>query len=296
MAGHRLSRLVAVGPTLNHTLVGMSIDQQCCAAERAFFQQSCPGPERLAQMRADLNSMTPIAGILERLDIAERFACLDSILTVKSIGESRDKTDDSHRDELTELAGQSIDWNLLLSQLNSDWDRRIAACRETNYAKREAMFGDLDNEFEERAAAARSWNGWARAFFDTRNARSERLGTVFLAMFVPAMSATLNSQQRAETDLAMTKLVFSIAAYRADHGAYPAKLSDLVPRYAGKVPDDAFAAAPIQYRITDYGYILHSTGPYGFDDVAPDDDSSDNELSDGLTVRVRTPLPEHVQP
>ncbi|MEN6373132.1 MAG: hypothetical protein ABFD64_14095 [Armatimonadota bacterium] len=55
---------------------------------------------------------------------------------------------------------------------------------------------------------------------------------------------------------------FALQVYHADHGNYPAKLSELCPAYLKSVPDDMFALkAPLNYRRDGDKYTLWSVGP-----------------------------------
>jgi hypothetical protein len=59
----------------------------------------------------------------------------------------------------------------------------------------------------------------------------------------------------------------ALQAYKGEHGAYPAYLSDLVPRYLSRVPDDPFSdGQPLRYRRTGGKYLLYSIGPDAKDD------------------------------
>ncbi len=66
----------------------------------------------------------------------------------------------------------------------------------------------------------------------------------------------------------LDKLGFALAAYRADHGAYPAKLADLTPNYVAEVPKDIFNDSELHYRLEGKGYLLYSVGVNGKDDGA----------------------------
>lgn len=82
-----------------------------------------------------------------------------------------------------------------------------------------------------------------------------------------------------------TRLAFALAAYRAHHGRYPEKLTDLA--YLGDVPDDLFSGKPLVYRPSSDGYVLYSVGANARDDGGrgPDDTPPGDDLS------VRMPLP-----
>jgi hypothetical protein len=67
---------------------------------------------------------------------------------------------------------------------------------------------------------------------------------------------------------ATTALGFSLAAYKADRGAYPQRLDELVPKYVAAIPKDAFSdkGQEIIYRRTENGYVLYSIGRNGQDE------------------------------
>lgn len=60
----------------------------------------------------------------------------------------------------------------------------------------------------------------------------------------------------------------ALRGYRAEHGAYPARLDDLVPGYLKHVPVDPFDLRPLRYRRQGDSYRCWSVGPDGKDDGA----------------------------
>jgi hypothetical protein len=66
---------------------------------------------------------------------------------------------------------------------------------------------------------------------------------------------------------ALFLLEFALRAYRLQHGNYPQTLSELVPGYLQKIPNDPFAThSPLKYKRNKTAYILYSIGPDGKDD------------------------------
>ena len=59
------------------------------------------------------------------------------------------------------------------------------------------------------------------------------------------------------------QVVFSLEAYKLDHGEYPDQLDQLVPGNLEKVPDDIYVEKPFLYEKTAERYLLHSLGPDG---------------------------------
>jgi hypothetical protein len=79
-----------------------------------------------------------------------------------------------------------------------------------------------------------------------------------------------------------------MAAHRADHNRYPARLADLAPKYLPGVPDDLFNGKPLIYKPSEQGYLFYSVGANGKDDGGrwlTDDPPGDDP-------GVRMPLPE----
>jgi hypothetical protein len=88
----------------------------------------------------------------------------------------------------------------------------------------------------------------------------------------------------------LDKLAFALAAYRADHGSYPAKLADLKPKYVAEVPKDIFSEGELLYRPEGTGYLLYSVGVNGKDDGGKTrDDRKADEDWDDLVVRMTAP-------
>jgi hypothetical protein len=97
------------------------------------------------------------------------------------------------------------------------------------------------------------------------------------------MSATTDRADQTQRNL---HIAFALAAFRAEHGRYPAKLDDLAPKYLPTVPNDLFADKPLIYRSSEHGYLLYSVGPNGKDDGGKTCEV-DPQCDD---LRVRMPL------
>jgi hypothetical protein len=72
---------------------------------------------------------------------------------------------------------------------------------------------------------------------------------------------------RVETGSTLLTVALALRAFRAEHGAYPAQLAALQPRFLKSIPLDPFAMnAPLRYKRTGKEYTLYSIGPDGKDD------------------------------
>ena len=86
-----------------------------------------------------------------------------------------------------------------------------------------------------------------------RTALSERFSEVLLTIFSPQITTYLNAEDGSAMRFELDKLGFALAAYRADHGAYPARLADLAPDYVAKLPKDVFNDSELHYRLQGKG-------------------------------------------
>ncbi|HVS34156.1 MAG TPA: hypothetical protein VMS17_01160, partial [Gemmataceae bacterium] len=109
-----------------------------------------------------------------------------------------------------------------------------------------------------------------------------------IGLSLPGYGQLLDTLDRLEQVGRNVQIAFALAAYRRDHGGYPAKLDDLAPKYLSAIPDDQFSGGPLIYHITDKGYLFYSVGVNGRDDGGHS--FEDDPPGDDLPVSM--PLPE----
>jgi hypothetical protein len=290
MAAHRLSRLVMQGPTLVDGLLGIAINKLACATEEAFVDHVTPQYQRLASMQAELDKLPSVVNLVSTLDEYERYVSLD-VVGCASVGASNEALGSAGR-----FVGRPVDWNVVLRRVNDQWDRYVVAMRLPARVKRHSELDAVEQEILENASAVKTVRGTVASLLGSRSTLSRNIADVFVALMLPPLGTVSDIGLRAQMEFDLTRLSFALAAYRADHGAFPGKLDDLVPKYIAKVPDDVFVAGPIQYTTTGDGCILHSVGIDGHDDGVPAVDAADEDASDDLIVRLGSKPPEPRQP
>ena len=67
---------------------------------------------------------------------------------------------------------------------------------------------------------------------------SERIGQILVDLMLPSVEVVADLEERGVVNLEVVKLGFLLAVYRAETGKYPARLSDLAPKYTAEVPLD----------------------------------------------------------
>ena len=89
-------------------------------------------------------------------------------------------------------------------------------------------------------------------------------------LLLPVFAGVQLSEVNADTQNALLLTTLALHAYKLDHGAYPATLSALTPRYLQSIPTDPFAlSGPLRYKPRGARYqlySLYSVGPDGRDD------------------------------
>jgi hypothetical protein len=282
MAVHRLARLTMQGPMMVDSLAGMEISCVACTGNRALLQHVKLAPEQIARMHADQDQLVPVPDFVNKIDLGERMAWLDSMVSAAGLMSrgAIDPDDEELGAALRKISARSVDWNRVSKEMNAWADRYVAACGEPIRANRSARLARLDEELKGRTANATKIMARIPVALGWRAATTEYVSMAFCTYSTLPLAAAWNVHDRSALDLELTKLAFALAAYQADHGGYPEKLSDLVPQYIAKVPDDLFADAPIRYTVGAEGYVLHSDGPDG------EEAGADLTESDDVVVRM----------
>lgn len=295
LACHRLARLAGQGPTLIEGLVAFAVDGIACAADQALLQHVQLASAQIARLRVDLDTLPPMPRMVDKIDVAERFFYLDCAGMVARhgvsslamlTGGSQPKSPVKSLVDSTVTA--AVEWDHVLRMGNSWYDRMTDAFAKRTRAERQVALRKIDDDIHKLATRAKDWPWLGLSMLgNPRETVSNWVGQVLVCLLLPAVSGGANAEDRGTMRFDLTKLAFALAAYHADRGAYPAKLADLVPKYAAKIPKEIFNASELHYRQEGGGYLLYSVGPNGKDDGGKGQgDCKEGETWDDLAVRV----------
>lgn len=95
--------------------------------------------------------------------------------------------------------------------------------------------------------------------------RANRRG-LLTGLLTPAIDRCLAAAAEAQAARDLARLAVAATAYRAKHGKYPEKLTDLAPAFLAQVPLDPFDGQPLRLRRGGEGFRLYSVGPDRKDD------------------------------
>lgn len=293
LAIHKLARFSTKNPMLIGQLVGIAIDSRAHDGDQQLALHGNLSSQELLEYRRQLESLPPICDISNIADTCERFLTLDAV-TQLGWGDARKDPDHIgylfssiplHSGLDAVLLSTSFDWNQILQLVNEYTDESVNASR-LPHLRRKKAFQEIEVRLEKECTSAISPTGIASVFLMSPGQRGRWMGLLFLRNMYPSYGRCMMEQDRSNTKRAMTQLTFSLEACHKDNGRYPAKLSDLVPKYANKIPDDVFSGKPLIYKSDGQSFTLYCVGMNGIDDGGNGYEDDDHQTDD---IVVKSP-------
>jgi hypothetical protein len=298
LACHRLGRLVGRGATLIEGLVGLAIDGLAGVGDISFLNRVKEDTKRLQDCLHDLQSLPPLPVIADKVNIAERFVFLDTVMKLDRFGipymESLSGKPAEESNPLRNLMGdlmlQGIDWDPALRNINLWFDRIVLIAREKDRASRAKQWDQINADLKaikEKLDSGELGETIVEEKLDPR-ARGKVVGDILILLMTPAVQRLSDSADRLKQVQDNLCVGFALAWYHCDHGHYPKSLDALAPKYLQQIPKDIFSGKPLIYRPSERGFVLYSVGMNGKDDGGQG--YGDTPRGDDLVVRI--PLPE----
>lgn len=265
LALHRLGVLATQGPTMVDQLVAMAIRGMAVNATVALLGNDQLTKDLAHQIQQDLAKITPITNMANTVDGMERIWGLDSVLYARVYGLDALSGNEPSREKSSSVNYTTIDWNVILSNMNRRYDQMASAMRLPKYEDRQKAVADFESKFNDDTQQMNQPRHLIAAAI-SRNARSARVGSIFEGIMIPAVSAATYAEDRTNSQLQLAQLAAALAVFRVEHGAYPEKLGELVPEVLPALPVDFYHAQSFIYQRNDKGYLLYTAGANGKDD------------------------------
>jgi hypothetical protein len=269
-AVHRIARHTARGATTSETLEGFGIEGAACRGDVALLEFARLSADDLRRFSADLDKLSPLASISDRIDGYHRFLYLDCVTALARDPAFAGTPGSKKRFGFLNDGFQpsSVDWNSILKWGNAEFDKLVIAARTRDSKKRRQIVDEIDEKFEAQIEK----RGKGIRFLSRRISATEAVRDAIFAFSFPAVTNMGNSQQSVEARFPATRLAFAVEAFRADHGKYPTEITEVAPKYLPAVPTDPFRAnASLIYKKLDTGFIVYSVGEDQSDDGGDDD-------------------------
>jgi hypothetical protein len=277
LACHRLGRLIARGGSFIEVLVGVVIDYLAGKADLAFLDQARLKPKQFEQCLRDLQKLSPLPRIADKVDLCERFMVLDEVMMIDRYGVQR-----VAMPGVADEALDRIDWDPALRTINRWFDRVAAALRDKDRASQERKLDRIDRDLkmlQKKVANSRILGGNLPGGKPPAQVRGQAVGELLVYQMLPAVRKVHQAAQRARQIEDNLQVAFALAWYRGVKGRYPQQLAALAPRYLKRVPRDRFSGKALIYRAGKDGYLLYSVGVNGkdeggrgYEDTPPGDD------------------------
>ena len=287
---HRMAVHVSQGFIIDR-MVAASVEATALSGSVALAHHAAlPAAQALACLR-ELDAVPQLAKVADVADTWERSFFLDSIVHVSRLAPD-EQQDWLGRAVRPRGSGRlAVDWNVPLLRANRIMDALVEIARTPDGPERRRLLDQLGEEHVAEVERRREVSTMRAALRwlagETLGAMTtEAVGSLLIATYCVDIEHPLRVEELGAMLRELARLAFPLAAYRADHGAYPASLDLLVPAYVAALPADRFhrGRPPVYRRAEDgQGYVLYSVGPDGTDGGGTEG------TSDDLVFRVPAP-------
>lgn len=296
-----MERMVALScsSVADRTTWNLAISSKLDATTAKALLAELPGPQTAPSVigaidqseRATLLDIICRVAVLppdKGLSLLERSISLNSSLT-SSAPASKDASPQSVK--VWAQATEDIEWDDVLRRANKHYDDRIAVMKLPNSRERNESLAEMEG-WTRKTTHVLAMAMWipeaeldaevgkvnpdlavqARELFNaSREVRTQQVVELFLSLFTPTLGGAQVLVDINITGRQLSFIALALAAYRAEQGAYPVRLSDLSPTYLKDVPKDSFdEGKEFIYKSTRNGYSLYSIGRNGQDDGGKD--------------------------
>jgi hypothetical protein len=287
---HRLARLVGQGGTLIEGLVGFAIEMVACKADMALLSSGLLDPKRLEQCLMDLRKLKALPDVASKLDLDERFMCLDALMNISRYGfgymSRMGQGEGGVERPSNGVSFAGVNWDPAFKDANRMFDRMVAMAREKDRRKRVETCDQLEADI--RVVKARSGGTGRLAGETDSTVKGQVLGDVLIPLLLPGAGKVLDARDKAQQLHNNTQIAFALTWYQRTKGHYPKTLEVLAPEYLTEFLPDIFSDAPLVYQRQQNGFLLYSVGVNGIDDEGRGPDSD----PPGDDIAVIIPIPE----
>jgi len=288
----RLSRLIGQGGTLIEGLVGIAIDAIALQAANQIADSPSLTKEQTVTILKELQQLKPVTNFADKVDVAERYMFLDSVMLLLRRGPDAGETtglfgtgttDSTFAKVLGRLMMLSIDVDEPLRVGNKWYDRIVAALQIENLAERKVAMERYEDDLKQLAQDRSGVAMTLTLLSGTAKERGQLLGDTLISLLLPAISAVDAANNRNLMQRELAEVAYALRLYRFDNSQWPASLDALAPKYLAEVPMDRFSSKPLWYEIEGTEAFFYSVGRNEVDDNGESFDVG----KDDLPVRLR---------
>ncbi|MEM6799455.1 MAG: hypothetical protein AAF589_08065 [Planctomycetota bacterium] len=257
VANYQLAQQTSTGWCLVQHLVAIAMEGVASSQTVAILSHPDLPPNVARQAMSDLVSLPPLPTMSLVINEGERLTYAESLVAMAA---------GRHSELDLGKAVHNVDWNVPLEEGNAVFDKLVDLAATSDLALRRKKLDAFEAEMDASSVRVSEIARLAAAFF-SRKERSQRISDIWVSLMTPALEVAVQAEDRQKTLRQLTITAAALGVYRAEQGAYPESLAELVPGVLDEVPIDLFSEQPFVYqRKPDGGYLLYSVGPNGRDD------------------------------
>jgi hypothetical protein len=268
LAVHRLARLIGQQQTLMSSLCSYAMDEMAVESAPALACSRHVTPELHARIQKDLSALGPATSIADSIDVGERLLSLDMTICVARYGgiDGGLSGDEGVQMSLVDRWNNTlVDWNEVLIAWNDQYDRIVSVARMPRGPGRDAATKQLEAELDAIRQRLRD-PSTAVSRLVIGSQRTKFMQSVLFTFLIQSVHSVIDSEEVTSTQLELARLSYAMAAYRQDHGEYPASLAELTADYTTASHIDPFSGGPYVFKTESNGFVLYSVGEDKRDD------------------------------
>jgi hypothetical protein len=262
----RLARLISLDPSGGSILWASSVESRASQADIALALSGKANAVFLTAYITQRDQLPPFHTIWEYIDVVDRCTYLDLVTRIARFGlagnefpATRLDDEDPERLPFTNDELTRVDFTAVLKKVNTYFDKEVTIIKMEDPAARGLAAKEFVESLPSRDIADDDF-----AAAKTKNITQAFTGWALARM--PDHFRARSLEQKNLTRSILARLTLALAAYHADHNAYPDSLSDLAPKYLPAIPLDPFSSKPFLYQHTAPNFLLYSIGPDLTDD------------------------------
>ncbi len=268
---HRLARLIAQSPSLIGRLVATGYEDYA-SKTGIVLATRYPLPAGLAgTVLARLTALEPLGDIVDTIDEGERFFALDAVMML-SRGTSLNDIMLGGVGQTVSKAALDLDWNQMLVDMNSLYDRMVKPLRIASPQARRQANKAWEAEVKKTARRVGNAKGGLKLLLlrfggrPCRSALTSAVTDLLVAILIPSLGQAATLADRTKTSREIETLAVALACYHAENGQWPGELKELCPSLLKTIPADRFSGKGLIYKPSEKGYLLYSIGKNMRDD------------------------------
>lgn len=271
----RLGALAGQGTTLVGEILALTCEVFASQATMKIALEGKLDSKAALAMIGDIEGAPGDRPKFEAIDACERYSMLETILHFSKLppeqvakeflalgsqgfDESQAQQPSPEQTKYFADLFRVADWSEAMRRANRPFDSMSSAMKLPTVPeqieaveKAQSEFARFRTEFAKKVSEKLQPGDKENATF---------LGDMLVVMLVPTMASCHKSSTVTTEQRELCKATLALRAYMADHGKYPPKIEDLVPKYLKTAPKDIFSGAPVKYRSQGTGYVVYSIG------------------------------------